>query len=53
MTMDMALDLALLRYRIMRHTCEKMRVWIRVLTFMMELKVEGDEEEGGGKVEKT
>lgn len=54
--MDAALDLALLRYRIARHTCEKMMVWIRVLIFMMELKVgdeEEEEEEGGGKVEKT
>lgn len=33
-----------------------MMVWIRVLIFMMELKVgdeEEEEEEGGGKVEKT
>jgi hypothetical protein len=43
MTTDFALD----RARTMRHTCEMIRVWIRVLIFM-ELKVED-----GGFLEKT
>lgn len=51
MRKDMVLDLALLRYRIARHTCEKMRVWISVLSLVMEL--EEEDEGGGGKVEKT
>ena len=51
MRIDKALDLALLRHRITRHTCEKMRVWSRALIFMVELKVEAGG--GGGKVEKT
>lgn len=51
MKKDMVLDLALLRYRIARQTWENMRVWIRVLSLVMELKEEDDD--GGGKVEKT
>lgn len=51
MKKDMVLDLALFRYRIARQMWEKMRVWIRVLSLVMELKEEDGG--GGGKVEKT
>lgn len=48
----MRIDFAFERARAMRHMCEKMRVWIRVLSFM-ELKVEGEEEDSGDFMEKA